>query len=286
MKFALADTKEYLTLADFGQLSALAYESQKTIDAALHTYFPDWRIEDRHFTASPVAGQEFKRTESGALDWTTFYQFTESSNTTTVFAVRGTQYPIDVLQDVDLWLPAVKIYMFGKVGPSLAEWYVDAVAHLTSTGHRDTEKQAFGLLLDRVRAQMRLHPERQYFITGHSLGGGVAKLVAAQIAHLEPDRSLPAIVFAAPGLSATSYVVYGERRTPSLARGAVTVMPENDIVSRVDTQQDAIVHVACDGSVLACHGIYDTLCSIYDTCGSMRPGQNMSLSSKCPLLKK
>jgi len=270
---------ESLTLADFGLLSALAYERSESVEQGLDTYFPDWHIEERHFTKSMGKG-ESESTEH-AYDWTTFYQFTNSANTTSIFAVRGTQYLIDVLQDVDLWLPAATIQMFEKVGPSFSEFMIDAIAALTTTGQRDNEKQAFAVLLQKVDSAMRSSPNRSFYITGHSLGGGVAKLVAAKIAQMHQNVSLPAIVFAAPGLEATSYVVYGERVASDLETKAITVRPQSDIVSRVDSQKGGTIPVSCNGTTLGCHSVFNTLCSIYDDCGSMRPNQKLLFYPGC-----
>lgn len=273
--------KEPLTLGDFALFSSLTYETPLTIDDGLRAYFPSWHIDDRHFTTSP--GLEHNRNVNAPIDWTTFYQFTDSENKTSVFAVRGTQYLIDVLQDIDLWLPAVTIMLFEKLGPNMHEAFVDAIAHLTNTGRQQYEKFAFSMLLRRVRQQMKTYPKRQFFITGHSLGGGIAKLVAAEIAYSEKSLVLPAVVFAAPGLAATSFVVFGHNLHGELARTAITAQPDHDFVSRIDTPA-AVLPVPCSSNFISCHDIFNTICSIFRTCGSMRINRNISVPRDCAKL--
>eukprot|EP00443_Scrippsiella_acuminata_P108896 CAMPEP_0115676804 /NCGR_PEP_ID=MMETSP0272-20121206/54886_1 /TAXON_ID=71861 /ORGANISM="Scrippsiella trochoidea, Strain CCMP3099" /LENGTH=244 /DNA_ID=CAMNT_0003115877 /DNA_START=111 /DNA_END=841 /DNA_ORIENTATION=- len=171
MRFPKKGNGRPLNLADFGLFSSLAYESLHTIESGLHKYFPTWHIDDRHLTTS-ARGSTNKAGHRGSKDWTTFYQFTEQDNKTSVFAVRGTQYLIDVLQDIDLWLPAATINFFEKVGPNFAEGMVDTIAAFFNIGRRHKDKKAFGELLRLVRLQMQAYPDRQFYITGHSLGGG------------------------------------------------------------------------------------------------------------------
>jgi len=269
-----------LALSDFGLFSSLAYESAGTIERGLEAYFPGWRIDYRQFTIAPTRqGWSAAQQRKDDLDWTTFYEFTDAANTTSVFAVRGTQYLVDVVMDIGLWLPASIIGFFEKTGPNLPRAFVHAVAALTSGGRRKAEREAFAALVKRVLMKMREDPSRRFYITGHSLGGGIAKLVSASVA--ARNLSLPAIVFAAPGLSATSFVVYGQTRNAALARTSLTVQPDNDIVSRVDATASAVVPVSCDAGILACHSIFRTLCSIFKECGSMRANQSLAFPEDC-----
>jgi len=242
----------------------------------LDVYFPGWYIEKSHRTIAGTPKNPFSR----GLDWTSFYQFTDPNNGTSIFAVRGTQYIIDALQDIHLWFPATVIQIFEKVGPSIAAGWVTAIVRIIRrTSFRSTDELlSFGRLLDKVIAELEKHPERKFYITGHSLGGGVAKLVAAKVESNESTNlELPAVVFAAPGLETTSAVVFGEVLTDFLRTTAVTVQPANDVVSRIDQLGSAVVPVKCQGGPLSCHGIMNTVCSIYETCGSMRQTAPMAL---------
>merc|ERR1712190_584292 len=87
---------------------------------------------------------------------------------------------------------------------------------------------------------------------------------------------ISAVAFSGPGLAVTGHLVTGLLLKRKLERSALTVRPANDIVSRIDYQYGGTIPIACDGYPLYCHDLFHSLCSIYATCGSMRPGGNLS----------
>merc|ERR1712187_419717 len=98
--------------------------------------------------------------------------------------------------------------------------------HLNSDVRR-LETNIWTELQDRVAEIKASHPNDEYVITGHSLGGGLAQIVASRM-------RLPSLVWSAPG------VVYSARRfNISLEyskRNVVVVIPDEDVVPRVDKQ--------------------------------------------------
>eukprot|EP00929_Paragymnodinium_shiwhaense_P063098 TRINITY_DN31543_c0_g1_i2.p1 TRINITY_DN31543_c0_g1~~TRINITY_DN31543_c0_g1_i2.p1 ORF type:complete len:814 (+),score=60.06 TRINITY_DN31543_c0_g1_i2:68-2509(+) len=120
-----------LTLGDFGLMSAVAYEGGDTIDSALQHYFPGWKVT---FSRLP------KTTGKVDADWTTFYEFYNSQTKTTVFAIRGTSAILDVLNDVNIWAPAVFMQAFEFMGPQFSSSASEAIARMTTmvtgTGRR------------------------------------------------------------------------------------------------------------------------------------------------------
>ena len=64
------------SLADFGLMASLTYETPERAQPACAHYFPNWRVE--------------KRPESARnIDWIRFLMLTSQDNSTTVIAVRG-----------------------------------------------------------------------------------------------------------------------------------------------------------------------------------------------------
>merc|ERR1711920_725905 len=123
----------------------------------------------------------------------------------------------------------------------------------------------------------RLHPGRRFYITGHSLGGGIAKLVAGQIDHSLPSKELVAVAFSGPGLAFTTYNILGYMLDQNYSRASLTVKPTDDVVSQIDSQVGATIPIQCKGDALYCHDLFHTLCSLYATCGSMRPEGTLSM---------
>jgi len=250
-----------LSLGDFGLLSAVAYESKSTMPEVLRHYFPGWSVLPQKRIASEAKGDEGKK------DWTTFFEYADPSNTTSVFTVRGTDTTLDVLNDINIWMPVVLLQAFSLLGPQVTRVMAKAITQWSTVlGGIGTERY-FSEFEAHVKKRLKEEPWRRFFLTGHSLGGGLAKLVAARL-------GIQAVTFMAPGLGTTGYFVYDESIADKLHYQALTVQPENDLVSRVDVQQGTVVPVNCSQDPLTCHQIYQgALCELFTKCGSMRPGR-------------
>jgi len=266
--FELGTRKHKLSLSDFGLFSAIAYESNDTIRTTLAHFFPHWHLEHEH-----------RCSDLGSGDWTTFFEFTSTDSNTTVFAVRGTSTPLDALNDMIIWMPATVMMGFSMLGPDLFAPVAQAI-DLMSRWLGRLHNANFQFLEQHVIDRIQQDPDREYFITGHSLGGGLAKIVSMQA--LVRGYELPAVTFMSPGLKATSYLVVHDETAPRKPRDhrlnaflrnnelLLTVMPENDIVSRVDQQMGQVIPVTCEGSPLHCHLMGTALCNIFRQCGSTR----------------
>ncbi|CAE7224846.1 unnamed protein product [Symbiodinium natans] len=262
--------KAVLNLADFGMMSAFAYEPAQHVPYLLNEYFPGWRVAYAHL---PLA------VRGAHHDVTTFFEFTSADNSTAVFAVRGTTDFFDALQDMDLWLPVFMMYIFENLGPNVVKLWGPSIAWICRQVYMLQDARftlTFIHLLQEVKARMKSHPDRNYYITGHSLGGGIAKLVAAEvqreeIQHAGRQVEMTAVAFAAPGIGVAEALLFGEDQLSTNRYTSVTVRPRHDIVSRIDHNTGATIPVGCRGNPRHCHSIYATLCAFYNKCGSLRP---------------
>ena len=112
------------------------------------------------------------------------------------------------------------------------------------------------------RERGRLPPGTTVSISGHSLGGGLATIVGREL-------GINAISFAGPGVS-LSGVKLGFSKSANDAYGrSLAVIPDHDIVSRVDSHSGTVQHVRCRGAtgMVACHSITRLCCELIATCG-------------------
>jgi len=201
--------------------------------------------------------------------------------------VRGTTDFFDALQDMDLWLPVFMMYIFENLGPNVVKFWGPSIAWICRRVYMLQDARftlTFMHLLEEVKARMKSHPDRNFYITGHSLGGGIAKLVAAEVQREELQHAgrhveMTAVAFAAPGIGVAEALLFGEDKLSTNRYTSVTVRPRQDIVSRIDHNTGATIPVGCRGNPRHCHSIYATLCAFYTKCGSLRP--DMALKIPC-----
>jgi len=114
-------------------------------------------------------------------------------------------------------------------------------------------------------------------ITGHSLGGGLARIVGTLV-------GLPSVSFSPPGLK-LSYRKYSVRRpdgsivkVPStggaLHHQTIAVVTELDWITQVDVQVGLVQQILCDNNDKAhqnaCHLLEGTICHLLQHCGDSR----------------
>lgn len=263
MRFPLGSdegSSRTLSVADFGVLSSLTYEEDRaSLQYGLQHYLLGWNV-------TIVPGLQFGAGHHGV--GTTLYEFSSEDNSTSVFAVQGTASAEATLQDLNLWLIAGLLQGLDMIFPSIHASHslsknfaspIAAVAHClnTHTPHHG--------LLKFVERRMRSMPKRSFYITGHSLGGGIANLVAGELG----DRlQLQAIAFSAPGTKLTREILFGQKEMTTNSLRSINLHPQGDIVPRIDIDTGIAIPSSCDGSFVKCHSIFTTLCSIYKECGS------------------
>jgi putative lipase involved disintegration of autophagic bodies len=97
-------------------------------------------------------------------------------------------------------------------------------------------------------------------MTGHSLGGGIAKIVAAKL-------GLPILAISAPGVF-ISHRIFGIP-TDTLDSFEVNLYMSDDIVPLFDRLQGTTFQMRClANNPLLCHDIGTSICELVNRCGN------------------
>ncbi|KAI8898691.1 hypothetical protein BC833DRAFT_620115 [Globomyces pollinis-pini] len=180
----------------------------------------------------------------------------------TVISVRGTKSFNDNLEDLYMYAAPALLTASTYFGTFVQFWPVELVAHLVYYIIRFGQNSApleywevLGKEIDLLQAD-----GRAVVITGHSLGGALAGVLAAKY-------QIPGIGVCAPGLGYQT-VTYGFT-IESLVANFVNIIPNHDVVTMVDIQYGNLQSIPCYGkSPLDCHMINRTLGVIESFCGS------------------
>ena len=96
-------------------------------------------------------------------------------------------------------------------------------------------------------------------IVGHSLGGGLAKLFGRFIGK-------QAISLSGPGINAFQSLWKYEKNSENFAISAIDLIPDMDLVPRVEVSGGTIYRIICKMGVGKCHGKENSLCETLIMC--------------------
>ena len=205
-----------------------------------------------------------------------FVEFYSAERNTMVLAVRGTNPsdPWDVVQDLAIWYPAALLQAAMALpttvslwptellanGVGLLGWAEELLSSGSSSGGLDSHFYHAPILEYLARRKEELPEDTQVLLTGHSLGGGLAKIVGSLSGHT-------AVSFSGPGLLLSRYR-FGIS-AESLIEHTVSVVPTHDLVPRIDIHGGVVVQTTCVfRDPVMCHDPMGALSQVFDSCGS------------------
>jgi len=252
------------------------------IDLGLLAWY-SYEKDTKNFTDLVKATFEFeRRPEVEIIDVSDFAEIPRvavvripdknSSNSTlygtVVIAVKGTSTMAEAFADMGMYTTMVSLQIADKIAPLLHTFPTSIIAAAVGmTEIPFSQKTADQFLADLGRQVNRTRErfkEHRIILTGHSLGGGLAEIVGAQL-------DVPAVVFSAPGNVFLTKALSIPK--PMVYKNIIGVMPDDDVVPSIDDHADMVQHIQCidyrgePRQFLECHGMLVTLCELYRVCG-------------------
>eukprot|EP00475_Leptophrys_vorax_P007338 TRINITY_DN14647_c0_g1_i1.p1 TRINITY_DN14647_c0_g1~~TRINITY_DN14647_c0_g1_i1.p1 ORF type:complete len:639 (-),score=122.99 TRINITY_DN14647_c0_g1_i1:44-1960(-) len=178
-----------------------------------------------------------------------------------IVAVRGTSTMEDLFQDGYMFM-AVSLFSFvSKFIPLETIIPTEGVQQLLKLSSLSV--LAIDNVYDKVTNYVtKVHngSRDNWLITGHSLGGSFASIVSIK-------TQIPSVVFSAPG------IYYNSKRfginTNDLARYVTNIIPDNDVIARIDQAYGDVQYIYCGYSSTAdCHSLGHTICTLNKQCGA------------------
>jgi len=251
-----------LTILDIVALASYSYsENDEEIRRFTNTSF--WPEED----AKVIYVDPFK-TDPPRMVVTRFGP--DNGNGTIVLAVKGTSNPVDCLTDAGFWTGVfvmqffnVFVPFFSAIPPSVVEFVLRVTMFSTSFKQMRTTVDK---IVEMIQTQSKNYPNDQIVLTGHSLGGGLVEIAAAQV-------GVPTVDVSGLGNKFSVSRFIKHYKPTRIYDNIVSIMPDYDMVPRIDWHNDAVQHIQCRDAQgfqrgsLMCHGVYVTACEIWRACG-------------------
>eukprot|EP00002_Diphylleia_rotans_P020416 TRINITY_DN3962_c0_g1_i3.p1 TRINITY_DN3962_c0_g1~~TRINITY_DN3962_c0_g1_i3.p1 ORF type:complete len:987 (+),score=200.30 TRINITY_DN3962_c0_g1_i3:63-3023(+) len=258
INYAFCDNRfKGLTVLDYAYLAKAAYLEKENVDDALQSW---------------TRGQFFvEKYPSEGSNEVYYYDFYDRANNFSVIAVRGTTQPFDWVQDADLWIEASLFQGIRVVVPFLYLWPqkiielfilgLSKLDEVLTANEDDYDVRRYYLDVNDYIAEIK--KQRQFVVvTGHSLGGGIAQITGV-------NNKIEAVAFSGPGI-VLSRRKFGELSLEDINSYAFNIVPQQDIVPKVDLQGVLAQGIRCDLGVVNCHFMLNTICEIASVCGDPR----------------
>jgi lipase ATG15 len=104
----------------------------------------------------------------------------------------------------------------------------------------------------------RFEPGSEIIFAGHSLGGGLAKILSVMTGY-------KAVAISGPGITATQRLY--KLKDAHIANSFVNIVPHLDPIAGVDRASGSSFLIPCEAGLFACHDVWRSQCMLATLCG-------------------
>ena len=185
----------------------------------------------------------------------------------TILSIKGTTFNKDIYLDAQLYISSVLMTLlntFSLIGQK-SLWSFKIMEYSLSIPYRIFFKY---LIVDEYLKKLKLaYNDFEYkfydnvVIVGHSLGGGLAKLFGRMV-------KKQAISLSGPGINAFYSLWNYEGESENFEISAIDLVPDRDLVPRVEVSGGTIYRIICKFGAFECHSKVNSLCEVLIMCNS------------------
>ena len=251
-------TSVNLSIADLGYLSYVAYQEnwdKESLEKTINGYFFNRKTQWNVLYAS----KENPR----------FYHVLETSEQVNVIGIRGAQSTKEWIRYLNLWSEIVSYQVTSMLLPaqqlpqSLVTSFVSAASFLETLLHHNNADFVIGAIESYITEHFINGTFHHVLLTGHSMGGGLAKIIGSRM-------GFSAVSFASPG------EVYIHRKMGfklgNAQRQTTSVVSRSNTVTWIDRPGGLIQHIDCNASGhVGCHSIVNMYCELKIGCSFNTP---------------
>ena len=190
----------------------------------------------------------------------------EEENEVTILSIKGTSNKKDVFIDFQLYFPSILLSLlsaFSIQGQQKSSLSFKFIEYSLSLPYRVFFQyslvQSYLKDLKKAYIQNLDSMYKNVIIVGHSLGGGLAKLLGRLL-------NRQAVSLSGPGVNAFHSLWGYEGYSENFELSAIDLVPDMDLVPRVEVSGGTVYRIFCKEGPFGCHGKETSLCEVLIMC--------------------
>ena len=182
----------------------------------------------------------------------------------TILSIKGTSYKKDIFLDIQLYFPSVLLSILSTFSLSQKDNLSNKlIEYSLSIPYRIFFQfliiDNYMDLLIKAYNKNRHNFYKNVIIVGHSLGGGLSKILGRFL-------KIQAISLSGPGMNAFNSLWDYKGDSEYFGISNIDLVPDMDLVPRVEVSGGTIYRIVCIAGVFGCHGKERSFCEVLIMC--------------------